>query len=67
MAQHMVGAVILETCRRGKHVNRIVMRDFRDPLGYVRKEEWHVCRFCNHERFHRTTKVIAERNYGERA
>ena len=52
--------MILETCRRGKHVNRIVIRVARDNHGNRRTEEWHVCRFCKHERKHATRKVIAQ-------
>jgi hypothetical protein len=24
------------------------------------REEWHVCRFCKHERKHRTARVIGQ-------
>jgi hypothetical protein len=51
--------MILETCRRGSHVNRIVMRQHRDLRGNLHREEWHVCRFCKAERKHRT-KVIGQ-------
>ena len=53
-------AMKLETCRRGKHVNRQDIRVTRDNIGHVRREEWHVCRFCQHERKHRTVRVVAE-------
>lgn len=52
--------MILETCRRGKHVNRMVMRVSRDRHGNRHTEEWHVCRFCKHERKHRITKVVGQ-------
>lgn len=65
---HTLGcAVILETCRRGKHVNRIVMRAHRDRTGHLHQQEWHVCRFCKHERMHATRRVVPERNQGETA
>lgn len=51
---------MLETCRRGKHVNRIAVRVHRDTTGHKHTQEWHVCRFCKHERMHRTTRVVAE-------
>jgi hypothetical protein len=57
----------LETCKRGKHVNRIVMRVHRDHTGHKHQQEWHVCRFCKHERMHRTVRIEIERNPGERA
>lgn len=57
----------LETCRRGKHVNRIVMRVHRDTTGHKHHEEWHVCRFCKHERKHRTVRVVSELDVGRRA
>jgi hypothetical protein len=50
----------LETCRRGVHVNRMVMRVSRNLRGDKHHEEWHVCRFCKHERKHRTVKVIGQ-------
>ena len=52
--------MILETCKRGAHVNRMVMRQHRDNHGNLVREEWHVCRFCKHERKHRTVKVIGQ-------
>lgn len=57
----------LETCRRGKHVNRIVTRVSRDLRGNKHTEEWHVCRFCKHERKHRTTRVVAQEDTQWRA
>lgn len=50
----------LETCRRGDHVNRIEMRVNLDRFGNKVREEWHVCRFCKHERKHATRRVIAQ-------
>jgi hypothetical protein len=50
----------LETCRRGVHVNRMVMRVNRDLHGNLHREEWHVCRFCKREVKHRTVRVVAE-------
>lgn len=49
---------MLETCRRGKHVNRMVMRVGRDRFDNRVTEEWHVCRFCKHERKHATRQII---------
>ena len=50
----------LETCRRGKHVNRIEMRVELDRYGNKRRDEWHICRFCGNERRHATRRVIAQ-------
>ena len=50
----------LETCKRGLHVNRIEMRVEIDRHGNKRRDEWHVCRFCAHERRHATRRVIAQ-------
>ena len=52
--------MILETCRRGAHVNRIEMRVEMDRFGNKRLDEWHVCRMCRHERRHATRRVIAQ-------
>jgi len=52
--------VKLETCRRGAHVNRIEMRVDIDRHGNKRRDEWHVCRFCAHERKHATRRVIPQ-------
>jgi hypothetical protein len=51
---------MLETCRRGKHVNRMVMRVNRDTTGHKHHEEWHICRFCKHERRHRVVRIVSE-------
>lgn len=50
----------LETCKRGVHVNRMVVRISRDLWGNKHTEEWHVCRFCKHERKHRTRRVVGQ-------
>lgn len=47
----------LETCRRGMHVNRIEMRNRMTATNHRVTEEWHVCRFCGHERRHATRRV----------
>lgn len=52
--------MILETCKRGWHWNRVVMRVNRDRTGHKHTEEWHVCRACGYERKHRTARIVAE-------
>ena len=52
--------MILETCRRGQHVNRIEMRVGHDRFGNKVRDEWHVCRLCKHERRYATRRVIAQ-------
>ena len=54
--------MILETCRRGKHVNRIVIRVTRDRNGNKHTEEWHVCRFCKNERKHGVRRVVDQQD-----
>lgn len=47
----------LETCRRGQHVNRIEMRNSVNGSNHRVTEEWHICRFCSHERRHAVRRV----------
>lgn len=49
----------LQTCKRGMHVYRMELRAFWDERG-KHIQEWHVCRFCKHERKHKTQKVVNE-------
>jgi hypothetical protein len=48
----------LETCRRGAHVNRIEMRQSLNAANHRVTEEYHVCRFCKHERRHAVRRVV---------
>ena len=48
----------LETCRRGQHVNRIEMRHHITETNHRVTEEFHICRFCDHERRHAVRRVV---------